>query len=661
MVAVACGDDALPTDASVDTRAGDAPPPDATSEYVPDPPAAPALPALTPCPDGWAEIDVAGTPACEPWSRSDGPGCADGEVRFVGESCAPLGPACPADGVPTDLPAGPVLHVSAGSSGGDGSLATPYGTIAQAIAVASAGDVIAVHAGTYTEAVDLGGTDAQLVGACAAETIVDAPDGPLSSAAVLMTGDVSIARMTIRGGRPGLRVQSPGTAHASDVWVEASYIGVVVTSGGTLMADGLVVRDVVPGTGYGYGVFLNGASTLELRRGDLANLHGFGMALSEEGSSVLLEDVAVREVSVAPDGTLGTAIALQGEMSLTARRALVEGAVSAGILVQLDAEATVEGSLVRDIDVGDGETGFGLGGITRGSLDVNETRVEASSSAGFLGTGYQSSLTARDIVSHEIQAGGGTGGGGAGLFFDTGATADVERALVHRATGASIGFNGPDLDIVIRDASCIETLVDAVAEVTGAGLDLRAGARATFERVLVDGAIAAGVIVSGDGTFLDATDLLVEATSPIPDSDMLGRGASVQLGASVICRRCELRDSVEAGLLLHGGGSSQLFDLRVEDISASEANGAGMGVVSVLDAMGEIDGFVIQRNAVAGVQIATGGDLVIRNGVIAENPVGVNVQDATPNQDALSEGVIYRDNGRNLDSSGLPVPEATPF
>jgi len=141
-----------------------------------------------------------------------------------------------------------------------------------------------------------------------------------------------------------------------------------------------------------------------------------------------------------------------------------------------------------------------------------------------------------------------------------------------------------------------------------------------------------------------------------------GRGANIQLGGGFDCTRCVFRECAEVGVFLHGeGGFSTLRELVVENTMVGDTSGAAMGVVAVLGAIGDVERFVIHRNAVAGLQMASGGNLNIRDGVVAEHPIGVNVQDATADPANLTDRVVYRDNERNLDSSGLPVPAAGPI
>lgn len=78
---VACGGDPAASDAGRDAGARDA------AAYSPIPPASPAM---TPCPPGWRDIDVAGVVACDPWpatGRRDD--CGPDEAHFPGtDGCA---------------------------------------------------------------------------------------------------------------------------------------------------------------------------------------------------------------------------------------------------------------------------------------------------------------------------------------------------------------------------------------------------------------------------------------------------------------------------------------------------------------------------------------------------------------------------------------------
>lgn len=89
--------------------------------------------------------------------------------------------------------------------------------------------------------------------------------------------------------------------------------------------------------------------------------------------------------------------------------------------------------------------------------------------------------------------------------------------------------------------------------------------------------------------------------------------------------------------------------------------GIGVGAGAYGGAV-ELTRFVVRRSAMCGVVVARGGAVDLHDGEVAENPIGVNVQSEGFDVGRLSDGVSYRDNVVNLDTSQLPVPDpASPF
>lgn len=184
---------------------GDDATPDADVIAAPLPP---ALPALAPCPPGWREVDddPDAIPGCDPWPEGGQAGCAGDEAHFPGEpACARVGRACPAGEWAEDLPATGVLYVRAGgAAGGVGTMAAPFGTIAEAIAAAAAGTTIALGKGSYSEAVQVPGS-VTLAGACVAETTVAATTFVMSSGTITIGGSRERADGGLRRGPPAGR------------------------------------------------------------------------------------------------------------------------------------------------------------------------------------------------------------------------------------------------------------------------------------------------------------------------------------------------------------------------------------------------------------------------------------------------------------------------
>ena len=83
----------------------------------------------------------------------------------------------------------------------------------------------------------------------------------------------------------------------------------------------------------------------------------------------------------------------------------------------------------------------------------------------------------------------------------------------------------------------------------------------------------------------------------------------------------------------------------------------GTGITSVVDARITGERFRITRNAFAGLQLARGGVIDLTSGEVTENAIGANVQTEGYDLARITDRVIYRDNGRDLDSTLLPVPD----
>lgn len=59
-----------------------------------------------------------------------------------------------------------------------------------------------------------------------------------------------------------------------------------------------------------------------------------------------------------------------------------------------------------------------------------------------------------------------------------------------------------------------------------------------------------------------------------------------------------------------------------------------------------------------GEAFATYGALDLHVGEVSGNPVGANVHDPGFDIARLTDQVVYRDNGRDLDATSLPLPAA---
>jgi len=601
----ACGAEAAPpiADAGVD----------AAAEI-----AAPAPPSFGACPAGWRETtdDVA---HCEPWPASGAADCPDGALHLPGApGCAPLGEACPLEGAwPTGLPTDiPLVFVRAlGASGGDGSMSTPFDSIVTALGAAVAGSVLIVD-GRFDETPVIS-RSVELRGVCPARALIApsvAGGSPTQAALTVRAAGVTVRGLSIGGARGGVRVESGGDAALRDVAIErATGIGLSIASGGTMRTDHVLVRAMRPNASGRFGV------------------------------GVLVED--------------------GGQLTLV--RAAIESNVSAGVLT-LGGALSLSEVVIRDTqfeptmrDVGNGLAV--LGGVT---VDAEYVVLERNCDASVMVV-EASNLVLRDSVIRDTRPRGVDDSAGRGLYVIEGSSAVLERVFMsgHRESGVLASGSGSR--VTLRDVAITNTEGRVSDGGGGSGIAVQMSADATLERVVLQRNRGTGLIVGSSST-MTLSDLVVRDTRGFARDGLKGTGLHVQLGGLITGARVAVIANHEVGILaIERDSRVMLSDVRVEGTQQRECVTTtcpdvafGDGLVAAIEAQITLERFVIADCARVGVLVG-GGSVDLRAGRVSGNPIGANVQ--TPEFDfmRLTDGVVFSDNGRNLDTMLLPVPSSS--
>lgn len=608
VLASACGDgggDRAPGDASADAG------PDAAAAIV----APPEPPSLGPCPAGWRTI--AGDPdTCEPWPEGGRHPCGIGEAHFVGgDGCAPVGDRCPAGDYAEDLPAGgDVRYVRAGApAGGDGSFESPFATISEAMAVAGDGTTIALATGTYDEPVVLR-AGVTLLGACAAGTHIRTSSPSLVRQGVVTASGArtSIRNVTVGGAREGIVVSSDAGLEVRGVVVDGALAsGVSVFPGGRLTGSELVVLDTTPAERtWGYGIAVAPEGAVDLARVSIER--STSSALAVLGAEVILADVLLLDPQPQmADGRLGTAVEASGGASVTLRRAAVEGAHDRALMVsEPGTRLVLEDAVVRG------------------------TRPRASDD----------------------------GGGNAAFAFD-GAVLALSRVLLVDHREAAILASDVDTRVELTDVVVWGTRGRASDSGGGSAVALQAGVAATITRAQLEDNRGITLFVSGAST-VTLTDVTVRATGSEETDQRFATGLQAQDGSAVEGERVLVADNRGSGVTAIGAGSRlRLLDARIagtleRECAASTCPGLGFGdgAIAAADGAIELERFVVEGCARAGVHVG-GGTMDLRHGRIVRNPIGAAIQ--TPGFDVarISEDVLFLENDRNVDTTTLPLPE----
>lgn len=628
---------------------------------------------------------------------------------------ATIGTPCPVGDFVDPLPSGPLRFVRPGAVGGDGSQASPFGTIGEAMAGAPSGTSIVLAKGTYDGQISFR-PGVMLVGACPAETILTATERSDRFGVLDVIEPRTAAKnLSIRdANRPAVWSEADGSITLEDVVIErAERLGIVLPFGGTMIARRVVVTDTRPGVG---GVLGRG---IEASDGGRAVLEDVVVDGSTEigvsairGGRIEAVGLLVRSTALGPSGA-GRGINIGDGSTLMLEDAVIEGNADANVVVEDGAFAEIRDTFVRDArGIDDGTLGHGVSAQRGGSVQLENVCIEGQRNAGLVVTDEGSIAEAADVRVDYTQA--DSSGLAAAVTVAGGGRLDASRITVANNDGVGVLVSGAGSHLTLADGTIVGTDPGEFAR----SFVVERSATASVSRVALTDNATAGLLVS-DGASVTVEDLTIDNVQYHPDGT-LGYGVVVQAGANLELRRTWIFGARDVAFLLDGGGTSAF----VEDISIAETqatingyrgrgiqaqqgaratitnavvhtshelsvaaygsttaldlqridiretkprgcadsncfdNPAGTGLGAYESASITAEDFIIFDAHLCGVQLARDGEIDLRRGVVTESAIGACVQNDGYDLDRLTDQVVYVNNGRNLESTNLPIPES---
>ena len=625
-------------------------------------PIAPTPPRLTPCPDGWSIAMRDEIAICEPTPES-AETCTGATFRLPGRaSCEPVDDACETSLFPTGLDASRAIrYVRAGASGGDGSEAAPFATIAQALASTTEPLTIALAAGEYTTEAALP-ADLEIRGVCA-ETVVLTHDDATEPALRVMRGSrLVIEGVTMRTGDVALL--SGGDLVVRSVAIEGAATAGIAMIGGSLEASRVSIRDTRTDADgrLGRGLSFESGTHAQVDTIVIEGSHDNGIGA---GRDVVIEGrvIAVRDTSPNGAGRFGSAIGLYERSSAMLREVAIERASEGGVIVDEGSELTLEDAVVRDV-VSEASMANGRGVFVRASTArVRRTLIERASGAAIYATDH-ATLELSDVVCASTRL---SGDFAAGLGVIDGTVATVDRFAVLDAAWMGIVTLANDASLDARDV--IVRRVE-IAQNLGEGIVAGETAHVSITRLGIEDAHALGAMAYGAGTTMSLTDARIHRVLETTVHGV-GRGVEADVGATITLVRAVIDDVVDTGVVSFGmlepGTHVSLEDVRITNVrerscarSTCPTEGGGSGVAAVFGGVITARGLEVIGAPLCGVQVAEGGSLDLESGTIRESSIGACVQIEGYDLARVVEGVEYRDNERNVESASVYVPGRGP-
>lgn len=658
-------------------------PPPVTPPNFADEPDQPLPPVFTPCPSGWSSVrlEIPSTlEACEPYP-SDAPAtCGPSQVWFVGDAgCSAVGGPCPSGEWPEPEPSvGPVVFVKAdAAAGGDGSRASPYVSVAAALAELPAGGTVALASGNYVESFTLP-EGVHIVGACPERTTLTAPSSL----------------------EPTVRVEGGSLERVRLVGGSAS---VLVEAGAALSLRSVVAEDA---TGpESASIWLEDGARLEASR--LVLQRGAGHGIAATGARLELDLVIVRDVE--------ESALVADTSSVTVSRIATSGIGRRSVWVsntdfrfeQFVFEPSAEPDVYSEL----GSHGVLADGVFRGEPFVRSTRFRTSIRSGSVFEGRRlriESSSRPGVYVNDSNA----------RVSDLELTATSSSAITSGGSSVStferiqISHRGPSHSVLITggESEWVDTRVHQLAspelELPSSAFNaLLAGPRLVLRRVRIDGSFYAGIDAQPTGT-LEVTDLTIRGPqegfrafppleaeaavsqpvelrrvfirdsasvgirvdAPLVASDIridsVGQGAFVlagSLAAEISLDRTEISNASGFGLQVERAAKRvSARDLRINgtlrrscEDRVLPAECLGNAVVVTRGGQLMLEGFELSGNEV-GVFVAVrtadpAPEIDLRDGLIADNGVGLFVVESTYPLKRLLERVMLRDNDLPID------------
>lgn len=569
----------------------------------PPPPQAPESPEPA-CPDGWEgrEDGPAGLKTCRPALLAR-LACGPGQIQRHGAArCEVLGPAC---GAP--LPGGGIHVDPTAASGGDGTLARPLRTIAEALRLQPPPELITLAEGDHPGPVTFQGP-VEVIGACSANARITATGAEVVH--VLAEG-VQLRNLSVVRNDPG-----PALRVSGGLYAQAAELGPLLLESGLLQLEDVQVK-------------AQGAPGLSLLggRAELNNL----VILAEGSSGLVLEAARVDGRHVVIEGpSVGWHQGPGGRAQLEGLQ--VVGALEGGLRFTRAADprdrdcgpwlATTTATL-SDVTIGEpGPEAQGVLVACGASATLNRLALLGHAQLA-LGIGVGAKLVATDWVIEDAPVHSGA----FSAIADEGATFELRRGRVRSSADTLIG---------IFDDGTEGALVDLLLESSGEPeWTLRTReARLSLQRVLSSG--GGGLSLSTLGRFI-GEDLRLVGPGPLAWS-LNGEGALARVAI-------DSTPGSEYGFVLNTCQALSFCPSPVVDIRDLRLSGSRVGLrVPAVALIAELRDFAFSDHDVGALEFPFPTPFKLRNGTISNSAVVLITGNEGYNFTEMLQGVVLVDN-----------------
>jgi Right handed beta helix region len=401
----------------------------------------------------------------------------------------------------------------------------------------------------------------------------------------------------------------------------------------------------------GRGVWVNLGTSATLINTTVESNVLTGLEVSAGGAAELT-DVVVRGTRANPGGR-GDGVWVDGGR-LIGQRVRVEGSANLGVGVTAAPAFTV---LTDFVSSGD----FGVGVNVGGTLVLDHAWLHDTLGGALNVRGGGATATLTDVVVEDVRTTPGNLAA-SGILVLRGGVATLRRARIERCTGSAVAVVIAGSTLNASDLQVLDTQPGSDGE-GGYGIVDQSG-ELGLERVRVQGARSAGVLVDGPRAHLTLSDVEVADTlPPASQGGLYGDGLVVSGGANATGARLRLTGNHDVGVLVSDPASRAVFSevlVRATSLTCTNAalcEGHAASGLTVLDgASAALSRFLLIANGGFGVQVGPTAQLDLSAGEISYHQVGVSVLEPAFDLTRLETDVVFPHNEQKVSSLTVPLP-----
>jgi len=548
--------------------------------------------------------------------------CPAGQMAVPGEAGCRDVAAC-APGTWGDIPVdASTVYVDAAYAGGnsDGSQAHPYTTIAQAIAAAKSGGLVAIAQGAYVEDLPAINKKLRIWGRCPSLVSIEASASPSVYGALHFgpaAGGSEAHGLALLGASDGVFVENTAGLVLDQLWIHGTAQRGLEADDTTGKTSVTLSRSLIEGSGE-LGVFAY-AADVTLDASVVRSTHTLGDPQDVEGIAALT------------DGKRQATVTIKGSV--------IEDNEHDGILAH-GSSVTLTGSVVRATKAAKDKTG-GVGiwaesapesGNMRSTLTIAGSVVEKNRLAGIQLTASDLQMDTSVVRDTDAQPSDNAGGYGLQTSNPGGskgrATAVIHASVFERNRGAGIVLYASDGTV---ESSVLRDNLPLVSKYFGFGLAanyaVKARSTVTIRASRVERNTLGGLFIVGSDATIEAT--VVRDTLPGALDQKGGRGIVMQpefdsgSRANGTIKGCLVENNIEIGIFV-GASDATIADTIVRGTLARAADGLlGDGLCVFTDgppATATVDRSRIEGNARAGV-LDYSGDITVSDSTLECNDI----------------------------------------